>query len=117
MSESEHGRRTTDGAVAYREALRARVVDALARIEMGERDGLDGLQAALCTYVGALRAEGAAAAEVAARVRDIVAMPAAPHAHPLLPPTVRLALVELAEEWCAAEYARGAAAERAGKSP
>ena len=117
MSESEHGRRTTDGAVAQRAVLRARVVDALACIEMGERDGLDGLQTALCEFVGALREEGASAAEVAAHVHEIVAAPAAPHAHPVLPPTVRTALVELAEEWCAAEYARGAAGERRGEFP
>jgi hypothetical protein len=116
MREGEYARRASDGAVAHRAVLRARVVDALARIEMGERDSLDGLQVALCAFVGALRAEGASAAEVAARVRELVAAPAAPHAHPLLPPTVRGALVELAEEWCAAEYARGAAGERGGES-
>jgi len=94
-----------DTSGATREA-RGRVAEQLARLERSERDALHGLQGALCSYVGALKGEGASADQVTAAVRELVRTPATPDAELVIAPAVREALVHLAVSWCAAEFAR-----------
>jgi hypothetical protein len=83
---------------------RANVVDALGRMERGERNSLDTLRQVLCVYVTALKAEGATRTQVMEAVRRVIAEPtSAEGAFRLLPPA-REALVELATHWCGEEF-------------
>lgn len=102
-----------ESAMARVQETRERVLRALRLVERCESDALDGLQSALCAYVGALAAEGLSAELVTAEVRALVAAPAAPDDAEQMSPTVREALMELALAWCGTEYARSREAARA----
>jgi hypothetical protein len=80
-------------------------VRALERVERGERNGLDRLRAALCTYVRALRDTGASSDEVVQAVRVLVSTPVSSDARFGLLHPARVALVELSVHWCTEEYA------------
>jgi hypothetical protein len=87
-------------------AARDGVTASLAQVEAGQRDALEDLRIALCTYVGVLRRLGLTRDDVLAHVREIVREPATPGGAFSLTPIVREALAELTLEWCRAEYAR-----------
>lgn len=87
-------------------AARDTVIEALARVEGGQRDALDELRVSLCAYVGLLRRGGATRDAVLSHVRELMAQPATPAGAVSLTPIVREALAELTLEWCRAEYAR-----------
>ena len=82
---------------------RALAVDALRAVEEGERDSLDRLRAAICTYLSALRAEGLPKADALERVREVIGTPASSNPGWLLP-AARDALVDLAMHWCTEAY-------------
>ena len=82
------------------------MVNALECLERSERDALEGLQHALCSYVSALRADGYTADEATALVTRLVAAPATRDGGLVVIPAVRSALVELAVGWCVTEYGR-----------
>src|SRR5687768_8878634 len=83
---------------------RENVVDALARMERGERNSLDLLREVLCVFVTALKAEGATREQAMDAVRRVIAEPTSTEgAFRLLPPA-REALVELAVYWCGEEF-------------
>ena len=85
---------------------RAAVVDALGRMERGERNSLDALRDVLCTFVNTLKAEGATREQAIEAVRRIISAPATSEgAFRLLPPA-REALIELSTHWCAEEFGR-----------
>ena len=88
------------------QAVRARVLAALADVEHGRRDAVEDLRMALCAYVGALRAAGATRDMTLADVRSLIAAPASPDGALTLTPIVRDALAELTLQWCEAEYNR-----------
>jgi hypothetical protein len=92
------------------EAARERATSALGRLEHGQRDAMDELREALCSYVGALRHEGWTREATLATVRTLIATPVTPDGAIALTPIVRDALAELTLEWCQAEYDRLAAA-------
>lgn len=87
-------------------AARADVVNALARVEEGQRDAMEELRASLCVYVSALRKEGLSREATLAGVRSLIATPATPGGGAALTPIVRQALAELTLQWCEAEYNR-----------
>jgi hypothetical protein len=93
-------------ATARREIVEARagVVRALARVERGERNALEELRGVLCTFVRALRDDGASREDAIEAVRVVVSTPATQDAGPELRQPAREALVELSTHWCAAEY-------------
>ena len=83
---------------------RANVVDALGRMERGERNSLDALRDVLCTFVTTLKAEGASREQAIEAVRKLITEPTTPDgAFRLLAPA-REALIELSVHWCAEEY-------------
>ena len=85
---------------------RASVIDALGRMERGERNSLDILRDVLCVYVTSLKAEGATRDQAIEAVRRVIAEPTTVEgAFRLLPPA-REALVELALHWCGEEFGR-----------
>lgn len=85
---------------------RAAVVDALGRMERGERNSLDALRDVLCTFVNTLKAEGATREQAIEAVRRVISAPTTSEgAFRLLPPA-REALIELSMHWCAEEYGR-----------
>jgi hypothetical protein len=92
----------SDEARAARDEVKA----SLSRVEAGQRDALEDLRVALCTYVGVLGRLGLSRDDVLASVREIVREPASPGGAISLTPIVREALAELTLEWCRAEYAR-----------
>jgi hypothetical protein len=92
------------------EAARERAASALGRLEHGQRDAMDELREALCSYVGALRHEGWTREATLATVRTLIATPVTPDGAIALTAIVRDALAELTLEWCQAEYDRLAAA-------
>jgi hypothetical protein len=95
------------GAVAHDVAdARAGVVTALARMERGERDSLDVLRDALCSYVTALKAEGASRDDALEAVRQVISEPATVEGTFRLLAPAREALIELSTHWCAEEYNR-----------
>ena len=83
---------------------RVRVIQALQRVEQGERDSLDELRAALCTFVSALRAEGATRDVSIREVTELIMTPASPAGESNLGAPAREALVELSTHWCAEQY-------------
>jgi hypothetical protein len=86
---------------------RANVVDALGKMERGERNSLDILRSVLCTYVTTLKAEGASREQAIEAVRKVISEPTTPDgAFRLLAPA-REALIELSVHWCGEEYGRG----------
>jgi hypothetical protein len=82
-------------------------VAALARVEEGQRDAMEDLRAALCSYVGVLRHEGLSREATLAGVKALIATPATRDGEVALTPIVRQALAELTLQWCEAEYGRG----------
>ena len=85
---------------------RAKVIEALGKMERGERNALDSLRDVLCGFVTALRAEGATRDQAIVSVRRLIAEPATSEgAFRLLPPA-REALIELSMHWCAEEFGR-----------
>lgn len=104
-SYSEQGHPGPATALEIAEA-RENVVDALGRMERGERNSLDMLREVLCVFVTALRAEGATRDQAMEAVRRVISEPtSAEGAFRLLPPA-REALVELAVYWCGEEFGR-----------
>jgi hypothetical protein len=85
---------------------RARVVAAMARVEQGQRDAMEELQASLCAYVSALREAGVSREATLADIRALMAEPATPEGSISLTPIVRQALAELTLQWCESEYNR-----------
>ena len=85
---------------------RAGVITALSRMERGERDSLDALREALCTFVSALKAEGVSRDEALEAVRHVISEPASVEGTFRLPAPAREALIELSTHWCAEEYTR-----------
>ena len=83
---------------------RAHVIKALQRVEQGERDSLDELRSALCTYVGAMRAEGFDKETAIRAVAELIMTPASPVGESNLRAPAREALVELSTHWCADEF-------------
>ena len=86
------------------DGARGGVMRALAAVEVGERNSLDRLRSALCTFVGVLREDGASKEQVIEIIRTIVATPATPAARFGLLHPARIALVELSINWCIEEY-------------
>ena len=85
---------------------RASVVDALGRMERGERNSLDLLRDVLCAFVTVLKSRGASRDEAIEAVRSVISEPATSEgAFRLLPPA-REALIELSIHWCAEAYGR-----------
>jgi len=95
---------SSQGAIA-----RSQVIAALGRVEEGQRDAMDDLRVALCTYVGTLRRDGLSREATLAGIRALIAAPATPVGGVSLTPVVRQALAELTLQWCEAEYSRLAA--------
>lgn len=83
---------------------RTHVVNALRRVEQGERDSLEELRAALCGFVGALRGEGSSREAAIEAVAELVMAPASPAGETNLSASAREALVELTTHWCAEEF-------------
>ena len=85
---------------------RANVVEALGKMERGERNALDALRDVLCGFVAALKAEGATRDQAIEAVRRLISEPASSDgAFRLLPPA-REALIELSMHWCGEEFGR-----------
>ena len=85
---------------------RANVVEALGKMERGERNALDALRDVLCGFVSALKAEGATRDQAIEAVRRLISEPASSDgAFRLLPPA-REALIELSMHWCGEEFGR-----------
>jgi hypothetical protein len=93
---------STTGQANPRESVKR----ALASVERGERNALEGLREALCGFVVELRKEGASRDEAIAAVRELMTEPATAAGMAVLLPPAREALVELSTYWCAQEYAR-----------
>ena len=91
-------------AVTTSATERAFVIKALHRVEQGERDSLEELRSALCSYVGALRAEGADKDAAIRAVAELIMTPVGPDGESNLRPPAREALVELSTHWCAEEF-------------
>ena len=87
---------------------REEVVRALARLEQGERNALEGVRSALCPLIAALRADGTPYDSIVESVRTLVSRPTTPEAEFVLHPAAREALVELSVQWCAMEYGHNA---------
>jgi hypothetical protein len=85
-------------------AARSDVVNALGRLERGERNALDGFRSALCTFIGTLRDHGVARETVVESVRAVVSAPATPEGARTLHPSAREALIEMSINWCADEF-------------
>ena len=101
-SYSEQGRPGLSMPPELAEA-RDSVIAALARMERGERNALDGLRDVLCTFVGVMKTEGASRDQVIEAVRRVISEPATTDAFRLLAPA-REALIELSLHWCAEEF-------------
>jgi hypothetical protein len=87
-------------------AVRSEVVAALARVEEGQRDAMEDLRGALCSYVTVLRREGLSREATLAGIKALIATPATPNGGVSLTPIVRQALAELTLQWCESEYSR-----------
>jgi hypothetical protein len=96
-----------DASVAQRTTAEARdgAVEALKYVERGERNSLDRLRDAMCTYLSALKAEGISRDDALERIRSLIATPASGDPTWLLP-AAREALMDLAMHWCTEEYLR-----------
>ena len=104
-SYTQRGHSGSETALEIADA-RESVIEALGRMERGERNSLDALRDVLCVYVTTLKAEGASRAQAIEAVRRVIAEPTSVEgAFRLLPPA-REALVELAMHWCGEEFGR-----------
>lgn len=83
---------------------RSYVVSALRRVEQGERDSLEELRSALCSFVSALRAEGFDKTRATQVVVELIMTPTEPAGETNLQAPAREALVELSTHWCAEEF-------------
>lgn len=83
---------------------RTYVINALRRVEQGERDSLEELRSALCSFVGALRAEGFDKTRATQVVAELIMTPTEPAGETNLQAPAREALVELSTHWCAEEF-------------
>ena len=104
MSESARGSGGGSAATRTTEDARAAAVHALRAVEEGQRDSLDALRNAICSYLTALRGEGIQKEEALDRVRGVIAEPASGDPGWLLP-AAREALMDLAMYWCTEQYA------------
>ncbi len=93
---------TAGGADAIAEA-RDTALAALALVERGERNSLDNLRDAVCTYLTVLKAGGCSKDDALERVRALIATPVSPDPTWLLP-AAREALMDLAMHWCTQQY-------------
>ena len=82
---------------------RAAAVQAVRAVEEGERDSLDRLRGAICSYLSALRADGVEKAAALDQVRAVIAEPVSADPGWLLP-AAREALMDLAMHWCIEQY-------------
>ena len=105
---SEHAESTSEPRSEASDVTvaRAAVVQALVRLELGERDSMEALHRTLCDFVRLQRKAGRACDEVVADVRGIVTKPVTAAGATKVPAVAREALVELTLRWCAEEYAR-----------
>ena len=94
---------STVAAAQTTTAARARAVDALRAVEEGQRDSLDRLRTAICTYLSALKSEGVPGPEALERVREVIATPGSADPGWLLP-AAREALMDLAMHWCKEQH-------------
>jgi len=83
---------------------RAAVAQALVRLERGERNALDGLRDAVCSYVLALRTSGTSREDAIEAVRSVMAQPSGSGTEHSILPEAREALVELSAHWCADQF-------------
>ena len=83
---------------------RTYVINALRRVEQGERDSLEELRSALCGFVAALRAEGFDKTRATQVVAELIMTPTEPAGETNLQAPAREALVELSTHWCAEEF-------------
>ena len=93
----------TGAATRTTAEARAAAVHALRAVEEGQRDSLDALRDAICTYLTQLRAEGLSKDIALERVRSVIAEPATDEPGWLLP-AAREALMDLAMYWCSEQY-------------
>ncbi len=96
----------SDATVGARRAIaeaRDSALAALALVERGERNSLDNLRDAVCTYLTVLKAGGCSKDDALERVRALIATPVSPDPSWLLP-TAREALMDLAMHWCTQQY-------------
>jgi hypothetical protein len=82
------------------------VIDALARMERGERNALEEMREALCALVTALKADGATREQATEEVRRIIAEPVTTEGSFRLLEPAREALIELSLYWCSEEFGR-----------
>ena len=102
---SHHGPHNAGTDVQHAGAeARAAVAGALARLEQGERNALDGLRDAICAYVLALRTGGTSREDAIEAVRSVMAQPSGSGDERSILPPAREALVELSMHWCADQY-------------
>jgi hypothetical protein len=92
------------GTAAASAEMRAKVVRALTAMERGERNALDALRDTLCSFVGALKAEGASREQAVEAVREVISEPTSSDGEFRLLPPAREALIELSIYWCAEEF-------------
>jgi hypothetical protein len=83
---------------------RENVIAALARMERGERHSLDAMRDVLCSFVSALKSDGATREQAVEAVRQVVSVPASQEGEFRLLPPAREALIELTLHWCAEEF-------------
>ena len=82
------------------------VIDALGRMERGERNALDEMREALCALVGALKANGATREQTTEEVRRIITEPVTTEGSFRLLAPAREALIELSLYWCSEDFSR-----------
>ncbi len=104
--ERPSGRSVSAGSGSKLTEARRGVALALASVELGERNALEGLRQALCSFVVALREGGGSKEDAIAAVKALMAEPATLGGATTLLPPAREALVELSTYWCAQEYAK-----------
>jgi hypothetical protein len=102
---SQHGPHDAETSVqpSATEA-RAAVAQALAQLERGERNALDGLRDAVCSFVLALRTSGTSREDAIEALRSVMTQPSGSGNERSILPEAREALVELSTHWCADQY-------------
>lgn len=103
MSHASDAGSPTDTVSGQASDARLLALDALRAVEEGERDSLDRLRTALCSYLTALRAAGLPRNEALERIRAVIAAPVSEDPGWLLP-AAREALMDLAMHWCTEQY-------------
>ena len=83
---------------------RESVIDALGRMERGERNALDEMRDTLCALVSALKASGATREQAVEDVRRTITEPVTAEGGVRLLPAAREALLELSLYWCAEDF-------------